>query len=158
MSDGVSPAQKSDPKDLSPDKLEKLLAKKTETEEVLNLLEDQLYKFEGDLLKNSFYGSILSGWNRPAFSIVPSRAQPSILKRSFQEDERILSRSSVDFMKRRRREAGDQENRLHPAPGRVQKMNTSVGKNGGNNNRSNVCVIKAEPRSPSPEYRKSKFR
>ncbi|KAK6036151.1 histone acetyltransferase subunit NuA4 [Cooperia oncophora] len=130
-------------------------------QEVLSLLEDQLYKFEGDLLTNAFYGSILNGgWNRAALSIVPSRAQPSVLKRNFQEDERIFSRSSVEFMKRRRREAVDQENRSHAVPGRQQRLNASVNKdvNGETKKRLGDVVIKTEPRSPSPEIKRSKIR
>ncbi|KAK6025556.1 histone acetyltransferase subunit NuA4, partial [Ostertagia ostertagi] len=159
MAEGVSTIQESEnTRESSPGKLEKLVAKKTEVEEVLTLLENQIYAFEGDLLSNSFYGSILNGWNRAAFSILPSQTDPASLKRNFQDDERIFSRSSVEFMKRKRREAVDQENRSHGVAARQQRTSTSVNRelSGENNKRTNV-VIKTEPRSPSPENKRSKL-
>lgn len=112
-----------DSKSNSPKKLEELTAEKERLEEVLNLLEEQLYDFEGELLSNAFYGSVLHGWSRSALSIVPSRAQPSALKRSFDDDERLCSKSSVEFMKRQRCEEEDQETRSPASSGRVQKQN-----------------------------------
>ncbi|KAK6013177.1 hypothetical protein OSTOST_21565, partial [Ostertagia ostertagi] len=49
---------------------------------------------------------------------------PASLKRNFQDDERIFSRSSVEFMKRKRREAVDQENRSHGVAARQQRTST----------------------------------
>ncbi|XGW06847.1 hypothetical protein V3C99_016847 [Haemonchus contortus] len=147
-------------RNLSPENLDKLLSKRTETQELLSLLENQLYTFEGELLKNSFYGSILTGWNRDALSMVPSRAPQSALKRTFQDDERILSRSSVEFMKRKRRESVDQENRSHANSGKSQKTNTCVnkGKSGESNKRVPPIVIKAKPLSTSSDDKRNKQR
>ncbi|VDM82238.1 unnamed protein product [Strongylus vulgaris] len=44
-------------------------------------------------------------------AIIPSKATPEMLNRKINDDERIMSRSSVEFTKKVRREAMDQDNR-----------------------------------------------
>ncbi|CAJ0588857.1 unnamed protein product [Cylicocyclus nassatus] len=102
------------------EKLNELLKQREDVENVLQLLEDQLYKFEGELLSTSFYGSVLSGWDRSAMSVTPSKATPEMLNRKIKDDERLMSRSSIPFTRRQRREAADQENRNR---GRLSREN-----------------------------------
>ncbi|WKY12882.1 hypothetical protein Q1695_004026 [Nippostrongylus brasiliensis] len=143
------------------DKLQQLMSRRGETEEVLNLLEEQLYSFEGDLLGNAFYGSVLHGWNRDSLSLVPSRVPAPSLKRQFHEDERIISRSSVEFMKRVRREAIEQESRSHGAfARRFNATAANVDAHGDTTIRRTLFFdercVKTEPKSPTPQERKNK--
>ncbi|EPB76052.1 histone acetyltransferase subunit NuA4 [Ancylostoma ceylanicum] len=110
----------------SEQKLEELLKERQELEDVLQLLERQLYKFEGDLLSTSFYGSILNGWDRSAMSVIPSKATPEMLNRKISDEDRIMSRSSVEFSRKLRREAMEKENRAHGRPGRLLKQDPSA--------------------------------
>lgn len=52
-------------------------------------------------------------------SIIPSKATPEMLSRKTSDEERIMSRSSVEFTKRLRREAMEKENSAHGRPGRL---------------------------------------
>ncbi|KAL6744266.1 hypothetical protein Aduo_017217 [Ancylostoma duodenale] len=110
----------------SEQKLEQLLKERQELEDVLQLLERQLYKFEGDLLSTSFYGSILNGWDRSAMSVIPSKATPEMLNRKISDEDRIMSRSSVEFTRKLRREAMEKENRAHGRPAKLLRHDSTA--------------------------------